>query len=629
MMFPCSTRCAPHARRLWVAVPTLVGLALTVASLPACSNLGVDSPRSGGTSGVGSLAAGSITPPVPGIQVEILSPVRASFQSPGRMTLTGMTTPSQSTSAPITEVVIDGLTLPVQPDGSFSTDIDLLPGMNVIGALARDSRGETGSTTISVLAGEWNPPNQVIPAAISLRINDASLDALASIGEDTARTLDMSQLTTTPLYQNRILGLLDALATMHNPRFTDTRVVFDSQPDGLHFLLELIDPAVEVQVQASMFGRLTMGPEIALVGADSVLVTGRIVLSVLPDGRLGVSVEDVTVDFVRFYATFPTSPLMSLVAPLFRGLIQGRLENELANGLALQAADMQQELDNALTPAQPLTVLNKPFGLDVRAESVAFDHLGFGMQLQYNSPPVLGTTPRAQAAPGSFRTPGGMPAPTSPRSTVISMDDDTINRALYAAWAGGLLDMDMSPQGLLQQNITMPNGGITAADVGALLPELLTVASPSAPMSVRIETGLPPLLQVTGAPDMVELSLGEVYLEMLVDRGGGTFETFFRIALHVRIGATVVVNQGGIRLSSAQNADIRVDLLDTPMVDLDERRIQVLLITALTPLLPRLINSVNVIPLPPQIQQLTLFDMRAWPDGPARDHLSVGLDMLR
>ena len=628
-MFPCSTRRAPHALRAWVAVPTLIGLALTVASLPACSNLGVDSPRSGGSSGFGSLAAGSIAPPVPGVQVEILSPARASFQSPGRMTLTGMTTPSQSSSAPVTEVMIDGLTLPVQPDGSFSTDIDLLPGMNVIGALARDSRGETGSTTISVLAGEWNPPNQAIPAAISLRINDASLDALASIGEDTARTLDMSQLTTTPLYQNRILGLLDALATMHNPRFTDTRVVFDSQPDGLHFLLELIDPALEVQVQASMFGRLTMGPEIALVGADSVQVTGRIALSVLPDGRLGVSVEDVTVDFVRFYATFPTSTLMSLVAPLFRGLIQGRLEDELANGLAHQAADMQQELDNALTPAQPLTVLNKPFGLDVRAESVAFDHLGFGMQLQYNSPPVLGTTPRAQAAPGSYRTPGAMPAPTSPRSTVISMDDDTINRALFAAWAGGLLDMDMSPQGLLQQNITMPNGGITAADVGSLLPELLTVASPSGPMSVRIEAGLPPLLQVTGAPDLVELSLGEVYLEMLVDRGGGTFETFFRIALHARMGATVVVDQGGIRLSSAQNADIRVDLLDTPMVDLDERRIQILLATALTPLLPRLINSVNVIPLPPQIQQLTLFDVRGWADGPARDHLTVGADMLR
>lgn len=628
-MFPCSTRCAPHARRLSVAVPTLVGLALTVASLPACSNLGVDSPRSGGTSGVGSLAAGSITAPVPGVQVEILSPARASFQSPGRITLTGMTTPSQSTSAPITEVVIDGLTLPVQPDGSFSTDIDLLPGMNVIGAQARDSRGETGSTTISVLAGEWNPPSQVIPAAISLRINDASLDALASIGEDTARTLDMSQLTTTPLYQNRLLGMLDALATMHNPRFTDTRVVFDSQPDGLHFMLELIDPALEVQVQASMFGALTMGPEIALVGADSVQVTGRVALSVLPDGRLGVSVEDVTADFVRFYATFPTSPLMSLVAPLFRGLIQSRLEDELANGLAHQAADLQQELDNALTPAQPLTVLNKPFGLDIRAESVAFDHLGFGMQLQYNSPPVLGTTPRAQAAPGSYRTPGAMPPPTSPRSTVISMDDDTINRALYAGWAGGLLDMDMSPQGLLQQNITMPNGGITAADVGSLLPELLTVAPPSAPMSVRVEAGLPPLLQVTGAPDLVELSLGEVYLEMLVDRGGGTFETFFRIALHARIGATVVVNQGGIRLSSNQNADIRVDLLDTPMVDLDERRIQILLATALTPLLPRLINSINVIPLPPQIQQLTLFDVRGWADGPAHEHLTVGADMLR
>ena len=84
-----------------------------------------------------------------------------------------------------------------------------------------------------------------------------------------------------------------------------------------------------------------------------------------------------------------------------------------------------------------------------------------------------------------------------------------------------------------------------------------------------------------------------------------------------------------LRLSSAQNADIAVEILEQPLVRLDERKVSVMLGTTLTPLLPRLLNRMNLLPVPQQLSQLTLFHFRAFADGAAGDSLTVEVDMLR
>jgi len=162
-----------------------------------------------------------------------------------------------------------------------------------------------------------------------------------------------------------------------------------------------------------------------------------------------------------------------------------------------------------------------------------------------------------------------------------------------------------------------------------LLPELLGAVPESAPLAFKIEAGLPPVLEVAGAPDLLRLSLGEVRVEVLADRGGG-FETLFTVIAHARIGATVsFVPNSGLVLSSSSNAEITSDLIESPLVELDERKLQVVLGTVFTPFAPRLINMVNLIPMPQEIAHLSFFDLHAAPAGPALDHLLVSLEARR
>jgi hypothetical protein len=72
-----------------------------------------------------------------------------------------------------------------------------------------------------------------------------------------------------------------------------------------------------------------------------------------------------------------------------------------------------------------------------------------------------------------------------------------------------------------------------------------------------------------------------------------------------------------------------VDIVDEPLVTVNERNLQILLATALTPLAPRLINQAAAIPLPPMLTNFSVFDARAYAGGAAHDRLTIEADLRR
>ena len=55
---------------------------------------------------------------------------------------------------------------------------------------------------------------------------------------------------------------------------------------------------------------------------------------------------------------------------------------------------------------------------------------------------------------------------------------------------------------------------------------------------------------------------------------------------------------------------------------------EVLLSLVLTPLIPQVLNGVNMIPVP-HLNQLTIFNCQTFSDGPSFDHLTATADMSR
>jgi hypothetical protein len=257
---------------------------------------------------------------------------------------------------------------------------------------------------------------------------------------------------------------------------------------------------------------------------------------------------------------------------------------------------------------------------------MSFDDLGFEMSLSVDTP-LVNPTAKGLAAPGSIVTPGGPPSFQGPEGIRIALDDDTLNRVLFSMWANGVFEVDLDPAFLAANQITLPNGLPVAADLKQILPELGNAIPDNATLTAKLSAGLPPAIEVLGTPDLLQFHLGELTIEVLVDRGQGP-ETLFELVLHLSVGATVEMTSAGLKFESNQNASFSTDITKQPIVRIDERRIQVALGIVVIPLLPHVINELPVIPIP-HVGALNFFNFQASDDGPEREHLHMTVEMSR
>jgi hypothetical protein len=568
----------------------------------SCSDLGIDDDRVG----KGSTAA-PIVVVEPSPEVEITHPPRASFHAVGPVQVVGQVAAVDSLD-PVQSVNIAGQTVPVAADGSFTATVSLDPGLNVLNASAVDSRGRAGSTAVGVLAGEWLAPGTPVQGGLAARLNDPALDAIGSVVERLGSTIDLNSLVQDPLYDGSLLGgTLTAKVDITNPNLNLVGATIDGEADGLHVIVKLDQVRLDINAVATAVGSPLIGPEQATVTADSAELHTRLRLVQEADRSLGILIEDSSVDFVNFNVRWNTGTLMPIILPLLRSWIGRFAEKQLAKLIDDLEQGLELSIDEALNPTVPTPVLNAQYLWDVRVDQVQ-------------------------------------------HGISLALDDDVLNKALYAAWAGGALEMDLgalslggvggSSTGSTASGSTAsgpgfgglagpaPGPGLTVGDLALFLPEVLGAADPDAPITARIEAGLPPLFRVTGAPDLATLELGELRAQLMVDRGSGP-ELLVELVVHLEAGVTVAHVGNGLRLSSARHAEVSVDITQQPLVRFDERKVKVVLSTALTPLIPTLVNQVGVLPLPPEVSHLTLFNLRAYADGPAGDVLKVELDMAR
>ncbi|GIW73205.1 MAG: hypothetical protein KatS3mg102_2747 [Planctomycetota bacterium] len=561
---------------------------------------------------------------VPRPEVELLQPLAGSFLAPGSALVVGRVSPAVPAGATVVAVEVGGQPVGLAADGTFQTFVVLEPGINVIRARALDAQGRAGTRAIAVMAGEYNPPGQHVPAALGARFNDLALDAFGSILERVIWSLDLGQLTAAPIDGGAVLWgrLWTAIRAV---RFADVVVRLDARPDGLHVEAAVERPEVDLQAWVDAGLGIVIGPERATARADRITVRARVIVGAWPDDRLRLQIEDVQLDFVRFRID-AASGLVQLVAQILASTIRREIEDFALRAIRDAQPQIDAALADSLNPQVPFDVFGKPLWIDVRTDLVSFDAGGFGLVMRFDAPP-LGWSAQGLAAPGSLRTPGGLPPLQTARGLMVTVDDDAINRVLHAAWAGGVLDVDLTTQALAQLGISVPGGGLVAFDLRQFLPEIGGAVPDLAPLAARVRAGLPPVVRVGPGPDVVQVQLGEVAVEVLVERGAG-WETLCEVAVHARVGATAELDSRGVWLRSARHPELVFDLRRAPIVPLDARRLQVVLGMALTPLVPRLINQVPVLPVP-HIGQLRTVGATIAAGGPAGERLRIEADLVR
>ncbi|MHC4831491.1 MAG: hypothetical protein ACYTFT_14240, partial [Planctomycetota bacterium] len=414
-----------------------VGVVLTswaLVSICACSDLGVDPFNKGGGSASASAAA---VPAAPAPGVEITSPTRASFLVPGPVAVEGRATPAPEDGVPIRAVRLNGQSVPVQPDGTFQGTLQLVPFINVIQAVAEDERGRVGNCSIGVMAGDFEKPGTPVDQALRARFNETSFDAIARLVESIAWATDLQVLTQTPIIEPALWSFVTI--NLLNPRFHDVAARLDAKPSGLWVTATILRPYLEVDATFDLgVGGATIGPEHGVIDADFAEVTGQVLLTKLPDGRIEMTVPHISANFQNLRIQ-TASTLINLIEALLRDEIRKAIEKLVTDAVDRSRPDIRHALDETFMPPQPIQILDKFFAYEAKAETMSFDDLGFEMSLSVDTP-LVNPTAKGLAAPGSIVTPGGPPPFQGPEGIRIALDDDTLNRVLFSMWANGVFE---------------------------------------------------------------------------------------------------------------------------------------------------------------------------------------------
>lgn len=591
--------------------------------IAACGDLSISgSSRSGGG---GGSSASTVRPAEPTPKVRITQPARASFLHPGAVAIEGVATPIPG-GAPIASVLLDGQPVSFDANGVFRSSRTLAPGLTVIEAVAIDADGRRGGTAIGVLAGSYAPVGPAVASAACARVNDRALDAIGKIVEGVLWSLDLSTILRDDVgvfTATNILWIrLDAQITQ--VRFHSLYATMDATPSGIAATLTVDGIILDANTWID-WGFGPGSPTPVTLEADRGVVQSTLSIARQPDGTVRTAFGPPAIAFTNFRAT-ATGGLMQQIANLLPSVIENGVRDGLAKLITQTAPpELDKVLNETVLVRPPFDVFGKPYGPEVRVENIAFDDAGISLWASFQG--ITGPlTPRGLAAPGSFATAGALPAAATARGFMASIDDDAMNRALHMAWAGGVFDIDLDDAFAQSLGAALPFR-LEVGSVRRFLPELALVAPDAAPVLLRFRPDLPAIVKIEGSPDVAKLYSGEIGLEVLVDRGAG-FESFVKTINQAEIGLGFGMTSAGLEITSVATPQLRVDVVEEPLVEIDDRRLEVFLDVVLTPAIPHLLNKMPVIGIP-QFNQLSSLAVDLYPDGPAREHLTMDGELVR
>ncbi len=225
----------------------------------ACSSGGSD-PGISEDGGVPIEDGGGEPVELPPLAIAITAPELGLITSDDTVTISGTTQNAENGVVHINGVVID-----VDPDGAWTTTVDLRadPVLNsIIAELERAEDGAIARDRIVVLAGESIADGDFSPESVALRINDTALDEIEPlVGALVGGDLDLADLVPVgtklidkECFLDSFLGCLGKATVKIDtpaPSFTDFMIDLDSRTDRVLADIDVQNIRVNVKLKGS------------------------------------------------------------------------------------------------------------------------------------------------------------------------------------------------------------------------------------------------------------------------------------------------------------------------------------------------------------------------------------------
>lgn len=421
--------------------------------------------------------------------LEITSPQRGTFSEAMDVTVTGRVTDDQ----PGVTVTVQGSAVTVNPDGTFTTQVTVEPGIAMIESQAADAEGQRVRDVRAVLAGDTAPTDGSVKAPLGARLAPAGLTTVAKAVADAAEAIDFTAAAKAmnPVYNND--GCLGA-------KIDITSVSLASIDAGMTAKTGAVDTTVTVK---NVVVKLHADFKVACIGGSTTITATASAAKVRDDltiaiagGKIKTAVPSPTVTLEGFNVDVGGVP--SAIEGLLRDQARSAAESRLA-------AIIQQKVP-AIADAKLGELVAKPLSVDLFGHMTKFAVTPTKAELGASGLFVAVDT-AVTVAGGEGGTYASNPMPISASLIAkadklgVAVADDAVNQLFAGLWASGAFDLEIS--------------GEQAGIIAALLDD--DVASLSIAMS------LPPTVKTAGTA--LELQIGDLILTAK-DASGQPVQTF-------------------------------------------------------------------------------------------------------
>ncbi len=432
-------------------------------------------------------------------------------------------------------VTINGASVRVASNGTFSTTLTTQYGINFVDIAAVDGANRESSRTCAFLVSTyWAPDNTTSGDMLSLRLRQGAFDD----GSRTAPINSIADVLHTVLNSTGLRDTLHSQLLAANPLkpsacdetvwgvcvLRSEVIYLDSRIDGPNTVsLTLVDGGMRVQLRASNVRvRVRVRGHVAGINYDT---TGWVTVDYVDvgatfdtwlsgsDPRVTLRGGSVTAAVGGVSTSFSglDGAIIDIVVWVFEGTVRNLIRDAIRNWVTNNLDDVLQGVLSGLDINTLGTSFNVP-KLDGTGTVRLNFNVGFSSLTASSSRMLFGIGTRFYSTPAHARPTLGAPlrswyrlndVGTVPLTTAgVALHEGAINQALHALWRGGFFDANITGSSL---------GGLPAG------------------VEARIATYLPPVA-ILRSDRRVELSLGAVSMSLI-------YPALFAEPVQVNLGA--------------------------------------------------------------------------------------------
>lgn len=460
--------------------------------------------------------APAIDPTAP--RVHITSPVRGTIA--GDVTTVTVTGTATDDSGKVASVVVNDTPATVAADGTWTAQVKVAPGTNLIHAIAKDAQGNEGKESRAVVAGPMATLARQVPDAVTATLSAQTFDA---IGRGAAGFIESDNLMSVVQGMNPVVDVgggpdcLYGQASITSLTVGDADILMVPQYGGVFLSGELTN--VRVGMHLAYAVSCVDGSRDIVVSAQRVSVQGMLKVGLV--GRdFDIKLENQNVQITGFDVDLGGVP----------GQIVDMLSLDSAMGPVLGWATERfvvPMLNNALAglnDTKTIDVLGTQVDIDVEPSQIDFTPEGGKV--------LLNTTLRAKNDSGNFvYVDNTLPTMDMSHGFQLAVADDAANQLLTSVWSAKGFD----------KSIALDTGSY--GEVGKLYD------------AVKLEVAVPPYVDATDGT--LTLTVGDMV---------GSFELGGSVVTQVAINATVDLkvvkgSDGALRFDVGMPT-VYVDVLD-------------------------------------------------------------------